>query len=118
LPATTIFCNEQSAEEQPDFSGIGISLLMHWEHLDKDLISIHAWRQTQTQATTLSFYEEDMNILRPRRDERGNGEGVFRMEFPLFQWLNALVLKVFGKDIVVTRVFVFLIGSGTRFAQW
>lgn len=95
------------------FLALGISLLMHWEHLDKDLISIHAWRQTQTQATTLSFYEEDMNILRPRRDERGNGEGVFRMEFPLFQWLNALVLKVFGKDIVVTRVFVFLIGSGT-----
>jgi len=95
------------------FMALLTSLLMHWEHLNKDLISIHAWRQTQTQATTLSFYEEDMNIFHPRRDERGNGEGVFRMEFPLFQWLNALVLKVFGKSILVTRVFVFLIGAAT-----
>ena len=42
-----------------------ISLVMHYEHFEKDLISIHTWRQTQTQSTIVNFYEEDFNIFNP-----------------------------------------------------
>ncbi len=87
-----------------------ISVLMHFEHFSKDLMSIHVWRQTQTQSTTINFYEEDMNIFNPRRNDRGDTEGIFRMEFPLMQWIVACLYKVFGNHIIITRIFMFLIG--------
>jgi len=83
---------------------------MHYKHFSKDIISIHSWRQTQTQSTINSFYEEDMNILNPRRNARGNGDGIYRMEFPLMQWLVAASYHITGKSIVVTRLFMFGIG--------
>lgn len=87
-----------------------ISFIMHYKHFSKDIISIHSWRQTQTQTTINNFYEEDMNILNPRRNERGNGDGIFRMEFPLMQWLVASSYHLFGSSILVTRLFMFGIG--------
>jgi len=87
-----------------------ISFIMHYKHLSKDIISIHSWRQTQTQSTINNFYEEDMNILNPRRNDRGSGDGIFRMEFPLMQWVVAGSYYVFGKSILVTRLFMFGIG--------
>ncbi len=87
-----------------------VSVAMHFPHFSKDIISGHVWRQAQTQSTIISFHEEDFNILNPRRNERGNGDGIFRMEFPLFQWLAAGLLKIFGKHVIVVRLFVFLIG--------
>jgi 4-amino-4-deoxy-L-arabinose transferase-like glycosyltransferase len=87
-----------------------ISFLMHYNHFSKDLISIHAWRQTYTQTTINNFYEEDMSILNPRKNDRGNTDGVYRMEFPLMQWIVASVYKITGNHIVVSRIIMFLIG--------
>jgi 4-amino-4-deoxy-L-arabinose transferase-like glycosyltransferase len=86
-----------------------ISLLMHFPHFSKDLLGIHAWRQTQTQTTINCFYEEDMNILNSRKYERGSGEGIQRMEFPLIQWIIALFYKVLGSHIIITRITMFII---------
>ncbi len=87
-----------------------ISALMHLDHFPKDLMSIHVWRQAQTQSTIVNFYEEDMNILNPRRNDRGNTEGIFRMEFPLMQWIGALLYKVFGRDLILIRIYMFVVG--------
>lgn len=87
-----------------------ISTLMHFQHFPKDLISIHVWRQTQTQSTINNFYEEDKNILNPRRNDRGDTDGLFRMEFPLMQWLTASLYHIFGNHLIVTRIFMFVIG--------
>ena len=87
-----------------------ISFLMHFKHFTKDLMSVHVWRQTETQSTINNFYEEDMNILNPRRNARGDTEGIFRMEFPLMQWLVACLYKIFGNHIVITRIFMFFVG--------
>ena len=87
-----------------------ISTLMHFKHFSKDLMSIHVWRQTQTQSTIINFYEEDMNILNPRRNDRGDTDGIYRMEFPLMQWLVACQYKVFGNHLIITRIFMFIIG--------
>jgi 4-amino-4-deoxy-L-arabinose transferase-like glycosyltransferase len=83
---------------------------MHLEHFSKDLMSDHVWRQTQTQSTIINFYEEDMNIFNPRQNERGNTEGILRMEFPLMQWLVACSYKIFGNHLIITRLFMFVIG--------
>ncbi len=87
-----------------------MSTLMHFKHFSKDLLSIHVWRQTQTQSTIINFYEEDMNIFNPRRNDRGETEGIFRMEFPLMQWLVAGQYKIFGNHLIVSRIFMFIIG--------
>ena len=83
---------------------------MHFNHFSKDLMSIHVWRQTQTQSTIDNFYQEDMNIFNPRRNDRGDTQGFFRMEFPLMQWMVACVYKVYGKHIIISRLFMFFIG--------
>ena len=56
-----------------------LSLVMHSGHFKKDLMGAHVWRQTQTQSNIINFYEEDFNILNPRRNSRGNTDGIFRM---------------------------------------
>jgi uncharacterized membrane protein YhaH (DUF805 family) len=87
-----------------------ISFFMHYSHFSKDLMSIHVWRQTQTQSTIINFYEEDMNLLNPRRNDRGDTGGIFRMEFPLMQWMVAGLYRVFGNHLIITRLFMFFIG--------
>lgn len=87
-----------------------LSLFMHRKIFNKELMSIHVWRQTQTQSTIISFYEEDFNILNPKRNNRGNGDGIFRMEFPIMQWLIAGCYKLFGNHLIITRIFIFIIG--------
>ncbi len=87
-----------------------ISLAMHLKHFQKDLMGIHVWRQTQTQSNIINFYEEDMNIFNPRRNDRGNGDGIFRMEFPLMQWLVAGCYKISGNHLIICRIIMFIIG--------
>ncbi len=89
-----------------------LSMAMHWRVFSLDLISIHTWRQTQTQSNIDNFYEEDFNILNPRTNDRGNGDGIFRMEFPLMQWLVAGLYKVFGKHLMLSRIANFIFGLG------
>jgi len=55
----------------------------------------HLWRQTQGLAVARNFYEEDMNILKPRVDNRGNLTGISGMEFPLVNFSVALTYKIF-----------------------
>lgn len=95
-----------------------ISFLMHLEHFPKELVSIHVWRQTQTQSTINNFYEEDMNILNPRRNDRGDGDGIFRMEFPLMQWMVAALYKLFGPHMIISRGFMFLLGLLTMMGMY
>ncbi|MBC8343614.1 MAG: glycosyltransferase family 39 protein [Bacteroidetes bacterium] len=92
---------------------IGIPLLsfsMHYRIFGLDIMGIHSWRQTVTQSNIVNFYEEDNNILDPRLNERYQWKGIYRMEFPVMQWLFAQVYRVFGNDILISRILSFLIG--------
>ena len=92
-----------------------ISLLLHIDVFNKELVGFHVWRQTQTQSTIQSFAEEDFNILNPRKNERGAGDGIFRMEFPLSQWLTAIPAKIFADDVLVSRIVNFVFGALSLF---
>ena len=87
-----------------------ISMIMHYRVFSLDLMSIHVWRQTETQSTIINFCEEDFNILNPKRNERGNGDGIFRMEFPIMQWIFAIFYKIFGNHVIISRILSFIIG--------
>lgn len=90
-----------------------LSAVLHRRAFSSDLIGVHVWRQTQTQSTTISFYEEDFNILNPRRNARAGNDGIFRMEFPLMQWFFACFYKIFGNHLIITRLLTFVIGIGS-----
>jgi hypothetical protein len=90
---------------------IALSLFMHLPHFQKELIGVHVWRQTQTQGTIDLFFEEDFCILNPKKYNRGAGDGIFRMEFPLMQWLTAGLYKLFGQHLIITRIFMFVLAA-------
>lgn len=92
---------------------IMLSSLLHIPYLSKDLMGKHVWRQAQTQSTIDNFYEEDMNILNPRQNERFNSNGIFRMEFPLMQWMIAVSYKISGEHLMITRLWMLVIGFCT-----
>jgi 4-amino-4-deoxy-L-arabinose transferase-like glycosyltransferase len=83
-----------------------INVGLHLPYINRELTGYHVWRQTH-------LYEEDFNIFNPKRAERGNGDGIFRMEFPLMQWLIAACYKVFGNHIFITRLIMLLIGCAS-----
>lgn len=82
---------------------------MHWDVWQKDIMGIHAWRQTQTMTVVENFAFEDFNILNPRINSRGDGDGIFRMEFPIMQWVFAGFYKTIGPHLIVARTLSFLI---------
>ncbi len=92
-----------------------MGVLMHWDVWTKPLVGAHVWRQTQTQINIENFAFEDFNLLRPRIDDRGTDTGIFRMEFPIMQWLFAAVYKGFGNHLILSRVLSWIIAL---FSVW
>ena len=76
-------------------SGIGLDLLANKE---------------KTKKTGDSFFGTQNIHLSGGDNDRGSGDGIFRMEFPLMQWLVAGSYYVFGKSVLVTRLFMFGVG--------
>ncbi len=71
--------------------------------------SIHVWRQCSTLAVARNLYEEGMNPLRPRIDQRFDTDGVTGMQFPAYEFLVALGYKLVGFHNYVHRVVSFSI---------
>lgn len=87
---------------------IFISVFQHYRVFSLDIIGYHSWRQTQTQTVIDNFYKVDFNILNPRLDDLHYPEGIYRMEFPLAQWLVACLYKLFGSHLFITRLFFYI----------
>lgn len=88
-----------------------LSLVMHFRIFSLDLIGIHVWRQTQTQTTIRNFYTEDFHILNPKVNEKADTDRIFRMEFPVMQWVFAGFYKLLGTEsITLSRILTFIIG--------
>lgn len=92
-----------------------VSFILHFRIFTWDLQGQHAWRQTETQSMIRNFAEKDFNILNPRVNNRGDKNDIFRMEFPLMQWIYAIFFKLFGDHIIISRILDFLVGLITVF---
>jgi hypothetical protein len=62
------------------------------------------WRECDTQAIARNLAFEDFDLLRPRVDWRGDGDGAVECEFPLYQAAIALSLRAFGESEVPGRL--------------
>lgn len=90
---------------------IVLSLTMHRTIFHRNLIGIHVWRQSQTQLNIQNFYRVDNNILNPRSNTyNGNELQILRTDFPLMQWLISQFYFLFGEDIFITRLSMFILG--------
>ncbi len=95
----------------PFFAWLFLYTLLHAPAFRVDIQSMHAYRQAMTQNNILNFAHEDFNIFNPRRDNRGATDGIFRMEFPVMQWLFGAVYRAAGSDrIIITRLLSLLTG--------
>ena len=56
----------------------------------------HNWRQCFTNMVTRNLLEQAPNVLYPKADMLGNSSGVIGSEFPIFNYLNYLIAKLFG----------------------
>lgn len=92
-----------------DFSRLGVVVLACL-YVAYDIIGPHAWRQTQTLTTALHFAHDDARIWNPQTNFLYHDGIIQRMEFPLYQWLAAIPIRM-GLDAVITvRLFSFLLG--------
>ncbi len=92
-----------------------ISFILHFHVFSRDLVGYHAWRQTQTQINIDNFHAEDSNILHPRINDRGEGAGIHRMDFPLMQWGFSMVYRLAGPGVTLTRILSFFLGIATLY---
>ena len=92
----------------------GLSLLLHLPFMNLPPQSIHVWRQCSTLAVARNLYEEGMNPLRPRIDQRFESDGVTGMQFPAYEYLVALGYELFGERNFVHRAisfFLYMMGA-------
>jgi hypothetical protein len=75
---------------------IGLNFLLHLPSFQLPPVALHVWRQCNTMAVARNFYEEDMNILKPRVDRRNATDGVTGMQFPSYEWVTAAGYRVLG----------------------
>ena len=77
---------------------LGVSLLWKVGALAWPAHGDHAWRDADGLGVARSFLHEGCNLLEPRVVERGAPTGIVGMEFPLVNWLSALMRKLGGGE--------------------
>jgi hypothetical protein len=83
-------------------------LLIHFKYLHLPPVGFHQWRQVHTLAVARNFFEEEMNILHPRIDERGKETGITGMEFPIVNYIIAVLYKLFGFHHSIGRIVILI----------
>jgi 4-amino-4-deoxy-L-arabinose transferase-like glycosyltransferase len=73
-------------------------------HISALPLDLHLWRQTQTLSTARNFLFGHWNILMPEIDSNYNQPFVL-LEFPIYQFVLALLWKVFGFSYEIGRLF-------------
>lgn len=98
-----------SSKRKVLLSCVVISFFLHSPFMNLPPQSIHVWRQCSTLTVARNFYEEGMNPLQPRIDQRFDTNGVTGMQFPAYEFLVALDYQLVGFHHFVHRYVSFAI---------
>jgi hypothetical protein len=90
-----------------------VGLFLRLRYVTNPLLDFHFQRQVDTAAVARNFFEEGMNILYPRIDWRGTTPGYVEMEFPLYEYLIAILYFIFGQHDIIGRFLSILFAVGT-----
>lgn len=84
-------------------------------NISKPLTDWHSWRQTFTAMIARNFYENGYRILYPQIDYAGGNPGYVPLEFPLYQFIVAMLYKVFGVHDYIGKLISIIFSIGTMF---
>lgn len=76
----------------------------------------HKWRETDTASISRNFFTETTNILSPRMDVRGAGDGRIGMEFPLYSYVNGFLFQHISFNHLWSRLITLLCGCVALYA--
>ncbi len=78
----------------------------------------HRWREVTNADIARQFYERSMNIFYPQVNWGGAASPYVGMEFPLLQWIVALLYQVFGEQTIIGRIVSIVFSLGTVCATY
>jgi|GEM_PF-5073679 hypothetical protein len=81
------------------------------------LYDMNYWRQTETAALALNYFEDHLPFLYPEVDWIGP-HGHAEMEFPLYPYFLSLVYRLFGPSDLFGRLLTILCSIGVAWAVW
>ncbi|MCA2002874.1 MAG: glycosyltransferase family 39 protein, partial [Chloroflexi bacterium] len=96
----------------PVFFILLLALAARLYKINAPLVGFHAWRQADTMTIAKNFRENGFNILQPQVDWGGNTPGYVETEFPIHQYLLALLFFFTGVSEFSARllsIFFFLL---------
>ena len=94
-------------ELQPDWALLLILALgayFRFQYIELPMADAHGWRQIFNADVARNFNEQSLNILYPRVNWGGAGDPVVSMEFPLLQWIAAVLFRQFGEREIICRL--------------
>jgi len=86
------------------YTGLLVFFLLHLYRLNAPPNGYHQWRESDTAAITLNYFQEDADFFHPRCNQRGGGEGITGSELPIYNYSAALLYFAFGPHHVIPRL--------------
>ena len=82
----------------------------HFYRINDGPNGFHTWREADTASVAANFFVETKNILEPRIDVRGEGNGLIGMEFPIYSYIVGFLFDQFGHHHAWARALTTLAG--------
>lgn len=82
-------------------------------YIEVPMADAHGWRQIFNADVARNFTEQSLNIFYPRVNWGGAGDSVVSMEFPLLQWIAALLFREFGEHDIICRLVAMVFSMAT-----
>lgn len=89
-----------------------LGIVLRLQYLDMPFAEAHRWRTVTNADVTRNFFLRSMNIFWPQVSW-GGPAGYVGMEFPLLQWIAALLYRLFGEHEVLCRLTSIVFSVGT-----
>jgi len=91
---------------------MGLGLWLRLQYLDHPLAEAHRWRQVTNADIARNFARHSLNIFYPEASW-GGPVGYLSMEFPLLQWIAAVLFRLFGESERICRLVSIAFSIGT-----
>jgi 4-amino-4-deoxy-L-arabinose transferase-like glycosyltransferase len=89
------------------------AIYLRSQYLTLPMAEAHRWREVTNADIARNFYERSMNLFYPQVNWGGAQQPYVGMEFPLLQYIAALLYHPFGESAVIGRLISMAFSVGT-----
>jgi hypothetical protein len=89
------------------------AIYLRSQYLTLPMAEAHRWREVTNADIARNFYERSMNLFYPQVNWGGAQQPYVGMEFPLLQYIAALLYYPFGESAVIGRLISMAFSIGT-----